>query len=289
VDNMTGEEVLRAIRERPADQPFCIFGSFCGPHKPYDPPRSIWEATPHVEADDFLGAGRDLPAAVKARLYRLRRSYQAMITCIDIQIGRILDLLEAEGLADDTLVLFTSDHGEMLGDHGRMSKQQTCRQSAVVPTAIRVPGRSQGAVIDAPVELTDLTATMLDYAGLDPQVALARSWPAFNDRVPCRSLRPYLEETATDDLRAAAFSECGGQWQMLRSRRWQYVRRLATTPGAATREELYDLRTDPETQRDIAAEPAHAATLAEHRARLAALLDATPPAQLSWAPYGPRV
>ncbi len=285
VDHVTGREIRRAIAARPAGKPFFLFGSFCGPHKPYDPPRSFLERFPLAEEDNFLPGAPALTPEVKQRLYRLRRAYQAMIAVIDAEVGLILDQLAREGLLDSTVLLFTSDHGEMLGDHARLSKQQPWRQSVTVPTAIRHPAYLGRRVCPAPIELTDLTATILDLAGLDPQQALRKNWPAFHDRVPCRSLLPVVRGEATS-VRDAAFAECNGQWQLLQSAGWKYIRYLGGLGGQPPpREELYDLARDPGEQHDRAADPVCRDVLAELREARVRLLDATPPAQLGWAPF----
>jgi len=285
VDNLTGEKIIEAIRNRPKDRPFCLFGSFCGPHKPYDPPASVLEQLPLEEVDDFIQAEEPLPARTKERLYRLRRGYRAMIRTVDIQVGRILETLEEEGLLDSTVILFTADHGEMLGDHGRMSKMQPWRQSVTVPTAIRHPHYLNRSVNTCPVEITDLTATMLDVAGLDPSEALSKPWPAFHDRVPCRSLMPVVRGES-DRVRDFAFSECNNWWQMVQTDEWKYIRYLDWAKQVGKQESLFSVIEDPRELDDRAEDPSMAGTLAGLREQLDSLLDETPPAQLQWAPYG---
>lgn len=283
VDVVTGTEIVRAIEVRPTGRPFFVFGSFCGPHKPYDPPKSWLERFPVEECDDFIPGGLPLTAEVKQRLYRLRRAYKAMIAVIDDQVGRIFAALEAQGLLDSTVVLFTCDHGEMLGDHGRMSKMQPWRQSVTVPTAIRHPDYLNRTTCASPVELTDVTATILDIAGIDPQVALSKEWPAFHKYVPGRSLLPIVRGE-TDAIREYAFSECQNEWQMIQSQTWKYIRYLSTTE-AKPREELYDLANDPDELRNRAAAVASQASLIELRLARERIMDLSPSAQLVWAPY----
>lgn len=284
VDNVIGDEALRALDARPADRPFFLFASFCGPHKPYDPPRSWLEQFPLEEVDDFLPGAAPLTPEARQRVWRLRRAYKAMIALIDWQVGRLLHKLEADGLLERTVLLFTSDHGEMLGDHGRMSKQQPWRQSVTVPTAIRHPAHPGRRLCTAPVELTDLTATMLDVAGLDPATALSKPWPAYHNRVPCRSLMPVVRGES-DGVREVAFSECRNQWELLQSRDWKYVRELPGSPRGAG-ERLFSLSADPGEQHDRSADPVCRDLLAGFRERRQALMDATPSAQLGWAPWG---
>ncbi len=236
------------------------------------------------EDPDFIPGEGEMKPETRQRLRRVRRAYKAMIHTVDIQVGLILDKLEKEGLLDTTVLLFTSDHGEMLGDHNRLSKMQPWRESVVVPTAIRHPDYLDGRICPAPIELTDLTATMLDVAGLNPQEALSKPWPSFHDRVPCRSLMP-LVRGEVDCIRDFAFSECSSEWQMIQTPQWKYIRYLNRTPDDAVREELYDVVRDPTEQQNRANDPECASLMMEMRERRTRVMDATPPAQTRWAPY----
>ena len=284
VDIVTGREIARALDSRPPDRPFFLFGSFCGPHKPYDPPASYLDAVPLDKTDDFIPGDKPMSSELKERLFGVRRAYKAMIAVIDEQVGMILDKLDREGLLESTVIMFTSDHGEMLGDRNRMSKMQPWRQSIIVPTAIRHPGHIAGRTSSAPIEITDLTATILDIAGLDPGRALSKPWPAFHDRVPCRSLMPIVRGEA-EGIRDVAFSECMGIWQMVQTERWKYIRYLNQTPDGDIGERLHDLSSDPCELENRIAEPACSAILGQLREQLRRLVDATPPAQTGWAPF----
>jgi arylsulfatase len=284
VDCVTGREALKALDIRPKDKPFFLFVSFCGPHKPYDPPKSDLDQVPEEQDDPFLPGGPTLSAEACERLRRLRRAYKAMIGCIDRQVGLLFDRLERDGLLENTLILLTSDHGEMLGDRTRMSKQQPWRQSVTVPTAIRHPDYLAGKVCESPIEITDLTATILDAAGIDPVAALSKPWPAFHDRVPCRSLMPIVRGDARN-VRDMAFSECNNLWRMLQSAEWKYIRYLATPQGAPAREWLYNLKADPGEQTNRADDPSCGEVLGRFRDCMERLMDMTPPAQLGWAAY----
>ena len=137
------------------------------------------------------------------------------------------------------------------------------------------------------MEITDLTATILDIAGLDAGQALSKPWPAFHDRVPCRSLMPIVRGEK-DWIREAAFSECMGEWQMIQSDRWKYIRYLNQTPDGEPREALYDLKNDHNEQENRIDDPACATVCAQLRERRIRIVDATPPAQTSWAPFPGR-
>jgi arylsulfatase A-like enzyme len=284
VDIVTGDRVVQAIDERPSDKPFFIFASFCSPHAPYDPPQRYLDAVPYEEEDNFVTGDAPMSPETKQRLYRLRRAYKAMINVVDDQVGRILERLEAQGVLDNTIVMFTTDHGEMMGDHGFFQKSRHWWQSATVPTAIRHPAHVTGARHTGICELTDLTATILDAAGLDPRAALSKDWPKFHDRVPCRSLLPVICGE-TDAVRDYAFCECDGRWSMIQNEEWKYVRlHGADDDPDQPHEELYHLATDPDEQRNLAGAAEHADMLEWGRRRLVHVLTATPPAQTTWAP-----
>lgn len=291
VDAVIADQIIDAIRGRPDDRPFFIFGSFLSPHKPYDPPQSYIDAEPETYHEP-VGLAEPVDPEIQRLLAKQQRSYRALVRFTDDQIGRVLDTLEAEGLANDTVVLFTSDHGEMLGDHGRVQKRTYYTGSAVVPTAIRDPRHDGGVVCDSPVEITDLTATILECAGLDVAASLSKPWPRFHDRVPCRSLMPIVRGEATA-VREVAFSECGGEWEAIVGPRYTYVKHAAQSVDTRGSEELYDLEVDPDQTRNLLASPGSdlhesaSAFLTAARDRLAAIREATPPAQTRWAPLPP--
>ena len=285
VDAVIAREAIRLIRNRPKDKPLHLFVSFCGPHPFYDPPQWAWDAVPEEPEDSVFVPGLEgaVPEGSKRRhLLKLRRSYRAMVTAIDHYVGEVLDVLKEEGLFEEALLCFASDHGEMLGDHLAMSKSKHWKESATVPLALRHPGHLGGRRHAGPVELTDLTATMLDAAGLDPVDALSQPRPGFHDRVPCRSLLPVVRGEA-DTVREFAFSEGMRGWKMVEDARWKYVRFPRTEPGPAV-ESLYERVKDPGEQLDRAADPACAEILQTMRDRLDWVLESTPPAQLRWAP-----
>jgi arylsulfatase A-like enzyme len=154
-----------------------------------------------------------------------------------------------------------------------------------VPTAIRHPGYPERGVNPSVIEITDLTATILDVAGIDAQEALSKRWPAFHDRVPCRSLMPIVRGEA-ESVRDFAFSECNGAWQMIQDGRWKYVREPLRrgSPDEPVGEKLFDLQADPDELIDRAGDPACADVMAECRRRREWVMDGTPPAQTRWAP-----
>ena len=286
VDYVIADRIVDAINTRSRDKPFFIFGSFCSPHKPYDPPTSYIDATDDYDWTPISNGGPPSETTLE-QLRRQARSYRALVRFTDDQIGRVLDRLEHEGLLDNTVVLFTSDHGEMLGDHGKLQKTFAYRCSLTVPTAIRHPGYVNRRRIESPIELTDLTATMLDIAGLDPVQSLGKPWPSFHDIVPCRSLMP-LVAGETGSIRDFSFSECNGDWQAIQDDRYKYVRMLRRSSPDALAERFYDLDADPDERVDLLASSDLSRpvldALERSRSRLSWVNDSTPPAQTRWAP-----
>lgn len=282
VDILVGDQVVSRIVNRPKDRPFFIFGSFCSPHKPMDPPPSYLERVPYEEEDDFITGGEPIPDEHKKKLYKRRRSYKAMIKLVDDQVGRIFQTLEKEGLLDDTVILFTADHGEMMGDHMRIQKSSWYKESCTVPAAVRHPDYLERKILDTPVELTDLTATILDAAGLDYREVLSKEWPAFHDLVPCRSLMPLIRGEA-EKIRDFTFSECSGLWQMIQDERFKYAVDLRYEEPGRMEEVLLDTRSDPEELVNLAQEEEYREVLSLMRERRQWINDTTPPAQTRWA------
>lgn len=308
VDSMTGRIAREKLEAHPADKPFYMFVSFCGPHKPYDPPKRYMDMYPIERIDDFvLEEGQTLSEEEKEAVYRERRASKAMLRLIDDQVGELLKVLRRREMIDDTLIVFTSDHGDMLGDHRLIQKGVPWRQSTMVPLAISLPGAEAVGNTGALVELTDVTATILDYAGLDPVGALSRPWPAYNARIPGRSLLPVIRGELSG-VRDFAFSESdfteervgvycsytkeeyqqirgAGRdtaWQMIQSPTHKYVKYLNYDAPGAYHEELYNLVNNPDEVKNVAGSPEEAEALKLARDRLMYVLDSYPPAQKTW-------
>ena len=156
------------------DRPFFLFASWVGPHPPFYVPQDYLaryrdRALPApCGATDFCA--RQTPAtpemAEGQRLQRIREAYFAATTLIDTHVGRILDALEESGQIDDTVIIFTSDHGEMLGDRGGFQKQVPHEGAAHIPMIACGPGIAQG-ICDTPVTTWDVAATALAVSGID--------------------------------------------------------------------------------------------------------------------------
>ena len=254
-------------------QPWLMSVNIFDPHAAFDPPAdylarydpSEMPAPAYRDSDlaaqellrgvDFQTEARD-PDSFDAR--GKIAAYYAMIELIDHNVGRMLDALERSGQADNTLVIFTSDHGEMLGDHGLLLKGCRFYEGLVhVPLIVRWPGRvTAGAATDALVELTDLAPTLLAAAGVPVP-----------DHMAGRSLLPLLSGAAADH-RGAVRSEYYEALRSLRRDRsgWSNSRatmirdrryKLAVYHGHPVGE-LFDLQEDPHEHRNLWREASHA-------------------------------
>jgi uncharacterized sulfatase len=183
-------------------------------------------------------------------------AYYASISFVDAQIGRVLDALDRLGLRENTIVVFWSDHGYLLGEHGLWFKQSCFEESARVPLIIASPATKQaGKTCARTVELIDLYPTLADLAGLKPPKGLEGV-----------SLRPLLENPAAPWTRPA-FTQVqrgGFPGHSVRTERWRYTEWDSGAKGA----ELYDHAADPQELHNLAADPGHAATVAELKALL---------------------
>jgi uncharacterized sulfatase len=250
-------------------KPFFLAVGFYRPHTPYVAPKPWFEK--HPLADVQL---RDVPAdhdaqvpppALANRKPEERRlvgdlgreavqAYRASVSFVDAQAGIVLDALDRLGLRDNTIVVFTSDHGYHLGEHGLWQKMSLFEESARVPLVVAAPGGRRAAVATHTVELVDVCPTLCDLAGVPA--------PAGIDG---RSLAPLIR---TDDAARQAFADRPAVTQVqrgkvsgasLRSGRWRYT--AWQGPAGPAGRQLYDHDTDPHELVNLADVPAHAATV----------------------------
>lgn len=181
-DEETQFRALEYLRHAP-DRPWMLTVSFTNPHPPYQVPQKYWqiykdadlplpEYGPDMEQSysDFDRAflrwyGLDrTPLSDPAQILQARRAFAALSHYVDDKLGELLDVLDEKGLRDNTMVIFTADHGEMLGEKGLIQKRSFYEWSARIPMVIDMPG-SAAAKVDTPVSLLDLPATIVDLAG----------------------------------------------------------------------------------------------------------------------------
>ena len=174
-DNWIGSNAISEIKAFEEDKPWHLVVNFTGPHDPYDVLPSMAESWEGVEFPEPIQSKGDDPIEVQRR----RRYYAAMLENIDTQIGRILKAVEERGELENTLIVYSSDHGEMLGDFGRWAKCRMEEGSSHIPLIMNGPGVPKGAEMDALVSLHDLSATFIEISGTDvPNEMDAHSiWP----------------------------------------------------------------------------------------------------------------
>ncbi len=160
-----------------SDSPFFMAVSYQAPHAPCTPPNeylkkydsSVLDGPDNTDRDAwFRKPGWNADYGIE----EFRKRYFGEISHLDAAMGRVLDALEATGLAENTIVIFTSDHGEMCGCHGRFGKGLMFDEAVRVPLLLRVPGINDADAIERPVSSIDLLPTILDFAGIDiPETA----------------------------------------------------------------------------------------------------------------------
>ncbi|WP_166849034.1 arylsulfatase [Isoptericola sp. BMS4] len=266
--NWVTQRAVEFLRTRDRDRPFFLFASYHRPHPPYDPP--AWAFQQYLDAPmpdppvgdwapEIWGSAGDPadPASPYLELpprqsRRTRAGYYGHMTHIDHQVNRLLEVL-GEEQRDDTVIVFASDHGEMMGDHHLYRKSLPYEGSARIPFVVSGPGVEPG-VDDRVVELRDVMPTLLGLAGvevppgvegLDALAGRRRSWLHGEHTVHVPGM--------------------GGSVQWLTDGRWKYVWR-----SEDGREQLFDLATDPDELHDLA--DGGSPVLAECRAELTARL-----------------
>jgi len=223
-DEFTAANALRLLDELPSDQPWYLWVNFPGPHDPFDAPAEFRQRYDDTEFDLPVNPDPNVHADL---LQHQRRSYAACCEHIDELCGRIITKVTKRGELDNTLIIFASDHGEMLGDHGRWTKGVPQEGSVHVPLIAAGPGVSgEGRTCDGLVELIDLAATITDAAGAEP----VDGWDS-------RSLAPMLAGRA-DGHRDVTLSGLR-DWRSAFDGRYKLVTR------EGKREAVYDLQNDP--------------------------------------------
>ena len=254
--NYVVTQSIEFLRRRDPRKPFFLFVSFHRPHPPYDPPAWAFEQylgqpMPDVPVGDWVDvfaghADPYRPDCVVGEidpkvLRRARAGYYGHVTHIDHQVNRFLEVLHEFGLGQNTYVCFTSDHGELLGDHHLFRKSLPYEGSARIPLILKGPpgsGVRRGEVCDQVVELRDVMPTLLDCAGLP-----------IPESVEGHSFLP-MARGETCDWRSHLHGEhtiLGQSTQWLTDGHEKYVWFSGTG-----HEQLFDLGEDPQETRDLA-------------------------------------
>ena len=257
-----------AYLNRHLDEPFALWSSFPDPHHPFDCPvpwsllhdpdevdlpthrtldldnrpwwhRASLDGKPQIRED--LAKIREeysrIPVLTDPQLRQLIANYYGMISLVDHNVGRILTELNRLGLAENTVVVYATDHGDWLGDHGLILKGPMSYEGLLrVGCIIKGPGISQGRVVEDPVSTLDVPGTILDYAGVESSVPLHS-----------RSLRPLIDGTGDRDFAYMEWdlnaSRCGVELKLRTVRTKTHKFTLELNSGAG---ELYDLDNDPD-------------------------------------------
>ncbi|MBU2348315.1 MAG: sulfatase [Alphaproteobacteria bacterium] len=294
-DDVIGEQAIRFLQHRPTDKPFCLLYQFKAPHRGWEPAPRFANAFADVEIappETFLEDIHDRPRAVQLADMliadmadyrrrgvtaempyeeRARRNYEFFIKDyfrvllgVDENVGKVLDLLDRQGLSENTVVVYTSDNGFFLGDHGMFDKRLIYEQSIKVPMLVRHPASiAPGQVNDVQMVLNvDVAPTFMDFAGLEPDPHMhGRSWrPVVQGAVPADWRKDFLYQYF--EFPAA---HCVRPHRGVRTDRWKLIR--WEFPAAW---ELYDLHTDPQEQTNLTGRP----EVAEVEDRLRSRLDA---------------
>jgi uncharacterized sulfatase len=264
-DGTTASRIVQLMAEN-RDKPFFIAAGFHKPHQPWVGPVTFFDQHPidRIQLPPQHPADtEDLPAGA-ARFYaddanhteqqhkQAIAAYHAMVTMTDSYVGQLLQGLEELDLVDSTIVVFTSDHGFHLNEHGGLwRKQSQFEESTRVPLIVRLPGgRHTGNVVTGLVELVDLYPTLIDLCSLsDPEHALEGT-----------SFAPLLGDPDRT-WKSAAFSEsrrAGYHGRTLRTARYRYTEWTSTTSAdTEMTRELYDLDHDPFEYENLARDSAH--------------------------------
>lgn len=267
-DTMTADLAIDLLQERSeTEEPFFLAVGFVRPHfpfvatesglAPYDANELAYPTFPTDDHDDMP------PQAINARMpfpeqsiKELRRGYYGAITYMDEQFGRLLDELDHLGLRRNTIVVFLSDHGYLIGEHEMHKKSKLWEEAIHVPLLISGPGITGGKTCDQFVELIDLYPTLSELAGLPAD-------PGTQGLSLCGLLAaPSSRRPAKPDALIQVSKGFG-----LRSGKWAYMwyPRSKKDPEAAM---LYDMEADPKQFTNLASDPAHAPTVQKLHARL---------------------
>jgi arylsulfatase A-like enzyme len=263
-----GDAAISFINRKP-DKPFFLHVNFTAPHDPLLMPpdhEGMYEPGDMPLPENFLPRhpfdhgnleGRDerlLPWPRTPQIVRADLAvYYAVITHMDRQLGRIIQALKETGQADNTYVIFTSDHGLAVGSHGLRGKQNMYEHTVGVPLVITGPGITGGKKTAAQCYLRDMYPTVCDLAGIP-----------IPKTVQGRSLVPIIRGRK-QSIYACIFGHFRDTQRMIRTDRWKLV-----WYPKIERHQLFDLISDPNELRDLSGDPRHAAVLAELKAKLEA-------------------
>jgi choline-sulfatase len=258
IDSWHGVQAVHWIEQYDRPEPFFLFVGFPGPHDPWDAPQGAVDRYRDVEVSmprstrrpTVDGTGRygallngflwlsDTETMTDDAIRGMRRAYSADISVIDDAVGHIVTALEDKGLLDTTWVIYTSDHGEMGGNHGLMSKCVLYQPAVRVPLIVRPPEGCPPQVVDALIDHVDVPATVREIAGAP--------------ELPASEGRSLLGYTSGDGplARAVSISE---NWGFASFETEQY--KIVVDEDAGEPCQLFDLHDDPDEDHDLLQDP----------------------------------
>jgi arylsulfatase A-like enzyme len=247
-------EVVEWLRRVEGETPFFLYVHMIGPHDPYDPPAEFARAfarsaapAPRMPPPRVQTHFEKAKALEDPKLTRLIDQYDAAIAHADSLVGRILDQLAASGLAEDTIVILTSDHGEEFYEHGNWRHGNQLYDEVVrVPLLIRVPGGPRGAVREDPAMLIDLVPTVLGLLRIEAAAGELAGLAG-------RALFPAPEEAGQATLSEHWWFEGGTYVAQAVGRGGWKLKSARDEANGRQAEELYDLRRDRREERDLLA------------------------------------
>jgi uncharacterized sulfatase len=268
-DGKVATEAIKLLEEHQG-KPFFLAAGFYKPHTPYVAPKKYFDPYPmdkiHLpkEPADHLKsvpkpalastAPHPLFGVTEDQARECKQAYYAAISFVDAQIGRLLDAMDRLKLWETTVVVFWSDHGYHLGDHGLWMKQSLFEQSARVPMIIVAPGaKGNGKACPRTVELLDLYPTLADLSGLTPPKEIQGA-----------SLRPLLDDPSKAWERPAFTQVQRGAFpgHAVSTEKWRYIE----WDGGKAGTQLYDRESDPQEFMNLASDPKHAKVVEELQA-----------------------
>ncbi len=298
-DNFVGSMAVHWLDSYSGSEPFFLQVGLPGPHPPYDPTPDVLARyaerelpAPILDADDLASqpqALKDLrrehwesdhdaivhlPEPTAAQTRRQRQHYFANVTMIDTQVGHLIEALERRGVLGNTVLIFTTDHGDCLNDHGHSQKWTMYEQSVHVPAIVWAPGLGIAPrEVDALTSSMEFGPTLLELAGLVPP-----------DWMQARSLMALVQGRESEG-RSHVFAEHARDMilkgtelmTMVRDARWKLVHFNDSSEG-----QLFDLDADPQEIRNLWAHPEHESIRIELVSRIDAWRKMTAPDAVRW-------
>jgi arylsulfatase A-like enzyme len=279
------QKAVEFLRTNPPDQPFCLTVALKEPHGPWNyydpevpnryadvhiPPPATFTPRHYQAQPEFIRSSLNGGSGPKwfqnpATYQEHARTFYRLITRADLALGRIRAAVEEAGLADNTVIIYSSDHGSMLGAHGLVGKWIMYEESIRVPLIIRdprLPPRLRGRRCDEMALSIDLAPTMLALAGvpIPPSMQGRDLTPLLGDEPVSWRDDWYYEHVYNTKPPRPPIVRCEG----VRTNRWKYVRYPEIEPPY---EQLFDLDSDAREEHNLACDPAHAQTLGQLRGR----------------------